>query len=123
VIVCTKVREGDRRFITIKEGDAKDRHVVIVDDLVKTGGTLIECKEALFQHGAKSVSAFVTHAVFPQEKWKRFLPVPDAKNFEHFFITDSCPQMATLLKDHPPFEVLSLDGSILDVIHGYTTCV
>jgi hypoxanthine-guanine phosphoribosyltransferase len=24
-------------------GNAKDRHVVIVDDLVQTGGTLIEC--------------------------------------------------------------------------------
>ena len=24
-------------------GDAKDKHCVIVDDLVQTGGTLIEC--------------------------------------------------------------------------------
>lgn len=37
LVVCTKVREGDKRIITIKEGDVSGRHVVIVDDLVKTG--------------------------------------------------------------------------------------
>lgn len=28
----------------LKEGDPKGRHVVIVDDLVQSGGTLIECQ-------------------------------------------------------------------------------
>ncbi|XP_020097686.1 ribose-phosphate pyrophosphokinase 3, chloroplastic-like isoform X2 [Ananas comosus] len=44
VIICNKVREGDRRFVRIKEGDPRGRHVVIVDDLVQSGGTLIECQ-------------------------------------------------------------------------------
>lgn len=43
-IVCAKVREGDQRIVRIKEGDPKGRHVVIVDDLVQSGGTLIECQ-------------------------------------------------------------------------------
>ena len=43
-IVCAKVREGDKRIVRIKEGDPKGRHVVIVDDLVQSGGTLIECQ-------------------------------------------------------------------------------
>ena len=37
-IVCTKVRDGDRRIVRLKEGDAMGRHVVIVDDLVQSGG-------------------------------------------------------------------------------------
>lgn len=43
-IVCNKVREGDQRIVCIKEGDPRGRHVVIVDDLVQSGGTLIECQ-------------------------------------------------------------------------------
>ena len=43
-IVCAKVREGDQRIVRIKEGDPRGRHVVIVDDLVQSGGTLIECQ-------------------------------------------------------------------------------
>ena len=42
-VVCTKVREGDKRIVTIKEGKPVGKHVVIVDDLVQSGGTLIEC--------------------------------------------------------------------------------
>lgn len=43
-IVCAKVREGNQRIVRIKEGDPQGRHVVIVDDLVQSGGTLIECQ-------------------------------------------------------------------------------
>src|SRR5262249_15958146 len=72
-IICSKVREGDKRVVKIKEGEAAGMHVFIVDDLVKTGGTLIECKQVLLANQAAAVSAFVTHAVFPQESYKRFL--------------------------------------------------
>ncbi|VAI48706.1 unnamed protein product [Triticum turgidum subsp. durum] len=43
VVVCAKVREGDKRIVRIKEGNPEGRHVVIVDDLVQSGGTLREC--------------------------------------------------------------------------------
>jgi len=73
VITCLKIREGNKRIVTIKEGEEhiKGALVFIVDDLVKTGGTLIECKNVLLKRGATRVSAFVTHAVFPDESWKK----------------------------------------------------
>lgn len=43
-VVCAKVREGDKRIVRIKEGNPAGCHVVIVDDLVQSGGTLIECQ-------------------------------------------------------------------------------
>lgn len=43
-IICTKVRDGNNRIVKLKEGDPTGRHVVIVDDLVQSGGTLIECQ-------------------------------------------------------------------------------
>jgi len=115
-----KIREKDKRIVKIKEGTEylKGAHVFIVDDLVKTGGTLIECKNALLGQGAEKVSAYVTHAVFPQDSWKKFTEnKPD--QFSAFYITDSCPEMAKLLKDKPPFRVLTLSASIAKNILKY----
>ena len=46
-IICTKVRDGDKRIVRLKEGSPRGRHVVIVDDLVQSGGTLTECQKLL----------------------------------------------------------------------------
>ncbi|KAL8139333.1 hypothetical protein V2J09_005354 [Rumex salicifolius] len=73
MVVCNKVREDDKRIVRIKEGNPAGCHVVIVDDLVQSGGTLIECQKVLAAHGATKVSAYVTHGVFPKRSWERFL--------------------------------------------------
>ncbi|CAI5493038.1 unnamed protein product, partial [Closterium sp. Naga37s-1] len=71
MVICTKVREGEKRIVQLKEGNPKGRHVVIVDDLVQSGSTLIECQRLLAAHGAAKVSAYVTHGVFPNQTWRR----------------------------------------------------
>lgn len=46
IIVCGKVRDGDRRIVTVQDGRPEAaRHVLVVDDLVQSGGTLFECSE------------------------------------------------------------------------------
>lgn len=107
-IVCRKVRDGDKRKVTVSEGEVMGREVVIIDDLIHSGGTLIECAHALKAAGATTVSVYATHGVLEQDAWKKFL---DA-GFAHVWITDSCPATAALVKDLPPFEVLSLAPSI-----------
>lgn len=71
--LCMKTRVGDERRMVLQEGDAKGKHVFIVDDLVQSGGTLFNCKELLYRTGAAKVSVYVTHGVFPRESYKRFL--------------------------------------------------
>lgn len=61
IVTCGKTRDGEKRVVTIQDGNTKGKHVVIVDDLVQTGGTLFECGVALKNAGALSVSAFVAH--------------------------------------------------------------
>ncbi|KAF3609021.1 hypothetical protein DY000_02044938 [Brassica cretica] len=110
-IVCNKVRMGDKRIVRIKEGDAEGRHVVIVDDLVQSGGTLIECQKVLAAHGAAKISAYVTHGIFPKSSWKRFkldTKGDPAEGFSYFWITDSCGLTVKEVMNKPPFEVLSL---------------
>jgi ribose-phosphate pyrophosphokinase len=72
-IICEKRRDGDKRFIAIKDGDPKGKNVIIVDDLIMSGGTLLECAKALQAAGANKVEAFATHAVFPKMNWEDFL--------------------------------------------------
>jgi len=118
LIICTKIRDGDKRIVSVGEGveHCKDSHVFIVDDLVKTGGTLLECKKALRKFGAKYVSAFVTHAVFPRASWKRFTSEPEDIRFKHFYITNSCPTTVQEIQNSPPFELLDLAPSLLSLV-------
>ncbi|EDO36633.1 predicted protein, partial [Nematostella vectensis] len=117
-ITCIKIRDGDKRIVKVKEGKftPKGSHVIIVDDLVMTGGTLIMCAKALKAAGASKISAYVTHAVFPQESWKRFTSrdVP----FEKFYITDSLPH-AKDIASNSPFHLLSLCDVISETLLGF----
>ncbi|MCL7049011.1 hypothetical protein MKW94_005584 [Papaver nudicaule] len=120
MVVCTKVREGDKRIVRLKEGNPAGRHVVIVDDLVQSGGTLIECQKVLAAHGATKVSAYVTHGVFPKRSWERFTCCNEKEGtqraFSYFWITDSCSHTVKAIGDKAPFEVLSLAGSIANAL-------
>jgi phosphoribosylpyrophosphate synthetase len=133
-IICTKVRDGDKRIVRLKEGAPAGRHVVIVDDLVQSGGTLVECARALQAAGAAQVSAYVTHGVFPNRAWERFAtPLPadaggsavaapatasDASHavFTHFWMTDSCPQTVKAVEGRAPFKILSLARPIAEAL-------
>jgi len=44
-------------------GEIQGRRCILVDDIVDSAGTLCNAAEALVEHGAKSVSAYVTHGV------------------------------------------------------------
>ena len=63
--VAHKKRLGDRSVQVELPGlDCAGRHVVLVDDVVSTGHTLLEAARQLRARGAASVSALVTHALF-----------------------------------------------------------
>lgn len=118
MVVCAKVREGNKRIVRLKEGNPAGCHVVIVDDLVQSGGTLIECQKVLAAHGASKVSAYVTHSVFPKRSWERFIHKNDGseKAFTYFWTTDSCPLTVKAIGNRAPFEILSLAGSIAEAL-------
>ena len=118
-VICTKVRDGDKRIVKLKEGEPKGKHVVIVDDLVQSGGTLIECQKVLAAQGAAHVSAYVTHGVFPQESFRRFLPEGTGgaqDGFKYFWLTDSCPHTAEAVQELAPFKVLTLADVIAECL-------
>ena len=68
-MVAQKIRRGDRS-VEIELADPTSiagRPVLLVDDIVSSGETLIACAEALTAAGASTIDAVITHALFPAE--------------------------------------------------------
>lgn len=111
-VVCHKLRlENDKRKVEIRDGleFVHGAHCVIVDDLVKSGGTLLECANALVQRGASKVSCYCTHAVFPNQSYNKFIHAHNPSvRFENFWVSDSIPTVANIVRGQPPFQVLSI---------------
>ena len=114
IVTCGKTRDGDKRVVTIQDGDCAGKNVVVVDDLVQTGGTLYECGLALKTAGANEVSAYVTHGVFPNRSWERFMRSGDRDCFEKFFLTDSIPTVTDHMPRDDVFEILPLSAKIVE---------
>ncbi len=112
VIECRKSRDGAQRFVSILEGNPAGKHVIIVDDIDKTCGTKLACKDALCEAGAATISSYSTHGVYPQESWGKMI----GTGFKHVWITDSCPTMANYLRGVGQFEVISLAPEIERII-------
>lgn len=57
---------GSQTKVTGINADVKDKHVIIYDDMIRTGGSIIQAAESYLKAGALKVSAITTHAVFPE---------------------------------------------------------
>jgi ribose-phosphate pyrophosphokinase len=66
-------------------GDVSGRDCILIDDIVDSGGTLINAAKALLQRGAKSVEVYVTHGVLSGEAVYKL----DASDIRKVTITDS----------------------------------
>lgn len=116
VVRCIKRRHGVEREVTIVDGNPEKRHVIIVDDLINTGGTVQRCIACMKSAKASKVSVFVTHAVFPKNSWRRFDKSSENEHVpDSFWITDSLPHAAEIAK-HDPFQLVSLSGSICSLL-------
>ena len=66
-------------------GDVKDKHAILVDDIVDSGGTLCGAAQAIMDAGALSVRAYITHGVLSGEAVKRV----EKSVLEELVVTDS----------------------------------
>ena len=68
-------------------GEVKDRDCIIVDDIIDTGGTLCKAAAALKERGAKTVTAYGTHAVLSGDAYKNV----SESALDHLVVSDSVP--------------------------------
>lgn len=103
--VGRKSRRGDRSVeIAFDDpGLFTGRPVLLVDDIVSSGGTLIACTKALSAAGATAVDAVVTHALFSPQMTQAFR---DA-GVRSIRSTTSVPH---------PTNAIALDGVLADAL-------
>ena len=68
-------------------GEVKDRDVVILDDMVDTGGTLVQTVKALKREGAKKVYAACSHAVLSGKAVDKIVN----SELENLIVTNTIP--------------------------------
>jgi len=56
-------QKGDKIERVSLIGDVKDQNCIIIDDIVDSGGTLINAAKSLKEKGAKKIIAYVTHGL------------------------------------------------------------
>jgi ribose-phosphate pyrophosphokinase len=64
-----------------------ERQVVLVDDILDTGGTLLSACEKLREAGVDDISILVTHGLFTGDRWKKL----SALGVKRIVCTDSVP--------------------------------
>jgi ribose-phosphate pyrophosphokinase len=64
IAICDKRRErpGESEVMHVI-GDVEGKRCILIDDIVDSGGTLVNAAEALLKHGAVEVMAYITHGV------------------------------------------------------------
>lgn len=87
--VYKRRRTDMRNQVTAQQvvGVVKDRHCVIVDDIIDTAGTAVESANLLLERGALSVMVLATHGVLSSPAIDRLRDAP----FSDIVITNSLP--------------------------------
>ncbi len=64
VVVCYKQREKANIIAKMELiGNVEGKDVVLVDDMIDTGGTIVKAAEMMMEKGANSVRAMITHPI------------------------------------------------------------
>jgi len=77
-------RPGDSEVMNVI-GDVAGYNCILVDDIVDSGGTLVNAAEALLEQGANQVTAYITHGVLSGGAVARIM----ASQLKELVITDS----------------------------------
>lgn len=72
-------------------GDVKNRDCIIVDDIVDTASTLSKAAEALKEHGASKIAAYITHPVLSGKAVENI----ESSSIDELVVTDTIPLTET----------------------------
>ena len=95
IAIVDKMRpEAGKSEVMNLIGEVKDKHAILVDDIVDSGGTLCNAAKAIMDAGALSVRAYITHGVLSNGANKKI----DASVLDELVISDSIPLEASTKK-------------------------
>ena len=110
VVICYKQRKvanviGHMELI----GEVEGRNVILVDDMIDTGGTLAHAANLMMERGAKSVRAVCTHALLSGNAYEKI----ENSALTELIVSDTIP----LKKNISKIKVVSCAPLFADVMH------
>jgi len=100
--VFKKRLDGRHTAVTGVSAQVKDRHVIIYDDMIRTGGSLLSAARVYQAAGAKTIDVISTHGLFPCDALEK---LRESGVIRTIHVTDSHPRALALksafLKVHP----------------------
>lgn len=111
VVICYKQRK-QANIIEKMEliGDVTGRNVILVDDMIDTGGTLAKAADMMLERGALSVRAICTHAILSGSAYEKI----EESSLTELIVTDSIP----LKKPYNKIKVLSCAPLFAETMHN-----
>ncbi|WP_441240259.1 ribose-phosphate pyrophosphokinase [Tardiphaga sp. 768_D3_N2_1] len=103
-------RPGESEVMNVI-GDVAGYTCILIDDIVDSGGTLVNAADALLKYGAKDVSAYLTHGVLSGGAAARIAN----SRLKELVITDSIQPTEAVIKS-PNIRVLSVASLIAEAI-------
>lgn len=114
-VICYKQRLKANQIDTMALiGDVTGKDVILVDDIIDTGGTICKAAQLMIDNGAASVRGFCTHPLLSGNAVEKI----EKSAFTEVVVTDTIP----LKVESPKIRVLSTADLLADVInkvHNY----
>jgi ribose-phosphate pyrophosphokinase len=88
--------DGERTEITGVSAHVRQKTVVIYDDMIRTGGSLMDAACAYRDAGAAHIAAIATHGLFPGDALSK---IEQSGLFEHIVCTNTHPRAHNLRSD------------------------
>ena len=110
IIDKRRPRPGQSKVMNII-GNVKGKTCIIVDDIIDSGGTIINAVDALKKAGAVEVYVFITHAVLSGEAISKI----KKSKIKKLIITDTIDNLQKI-KNNSKIEVLSISSLMAEAI-------
>jgi ribose-phosphate pyrophosphokinase len=110
VVICYKQRKK-ANVISHMEliGEVEGKNVILVDDMIDTGGTLTKAADLMMERGAKSVRAVCTHPILSGEAVERI----EKSSLIELIVSDTIP----LKRASSKIKVVTCAPLFADIMH------
>lgn len=115
LVICYKQRQKANMIASMEMiGKVEKRDVMLVDDMIDTGGTLTKAADLMMEKGANSVRAICTHPILSGKAYERI----ENSQLKELIVTDSIP----LKQQSSKIKVVSCAPLFADVMLKVENC-